>query len=190
MVSIIVNIGRSGDTDIEALQYCLNDAQEGKKSAESVFVEACRAVEVAEARTADEEIMTAITKVHKSAQSLFLHARKTVKEVEAALEAAKNEAEENITISDDDQKPAAATATKPAQPCDKFPTDAAASKEAAGNGTKRAVPETMALMPSRQMIAERACKPKHKKPRTATVPELDWLYNLIEGERQRIRKIA
>ena len=57
---------------IRAIQDRFDDAQELKKHAESVFVEACNAVEVAETHAADNEIMmAAIKKVHKCAFGSF-----------------------------------------------------------------------------------------------------------------------
>eukprot|EP00956_Cyclotella_meneghiniana_P013581 scaffold19720_cov35-Cyclotella_meneghiniana.AAC.2 len=55
---------------IRAIQDRFDDAQELKKHAESVFVEACNAVEVAETH-ANEIMMAAIKKVHKCAFSSF-----------------------------------------------------------------------------------------------------------------------
>ena len=55
--SLIVNIGKSGDMNIQALQDRLNDAQELKEHAEAVFDDACNAVEVAETHKSDDEVI-------------------------------------------------------------------------------------------------------------------------------------
>eukprot|EP00956_Cyclotella_meneghiniana_P014060 scaffold20861_cov46-Cyclotella_meneghiniana.AAC.2 len=110
--TLTVPIKTPEDTNIKALQDRLTDAQENKKHAESVFVEACNAIEVAEAHAADNDIMMlAIKKFHRSAQSSFLKARQQVEKVEASLEEAKK-GEGNIQVltSEDDRKPAAVTA--------------------------------------------------------------------------------
>ena len=71
MPSLIVKVERPENTNIiletqdrviQAIQDRFNDAHQLKKHAESVFVEACNAVEVAEAHAADNEIMMAATK--------------------------------------------------------------------------------------------------------------------------------
>eukprot|EP00956_Cyclotella_meneghiniana_P035513 scaffold115566_cov55-Cyclotella_meneghiniana.AAC.5 len=83
--------------EIKALQRGLRIAQELKNNAEAVFVQACNAVEVAEAHAADNEIvMAAIKKIHKSAQSSFLKARQKVDDFEISLKTV------NLIDDDDD----------------------------------------------------------------------------------------
>eukprot|EP00956_Cyclotella_meneghiniana_P010198 scaffold14066_cov40-Cyclotella_meneghiniana.AAC.15 len=71
MLTLIVKVEKPENTNIiletqdrviQAIQDRFNDAHELKKYAESVFVEASNAVEVAEAHAADNEIMMAATK--------------------------------------------------------------------------------------------------------------------------------